>query len=83
VYLSDLQNDSPYNTYQRRGLPPGPINFPEKIFLEAVLGYEKHDFIFMCAQPKATGYHNFAKTLDQHNVYRKQYTTWLEDQGIR
>lgn len=83
VYLSDLQNESPYNTYQRQGLPPGPINFPEKIFLEAVLGYEQHTYIYMCAQPGATGYHNFSKTLDQHNVYRKQYTTWLEEQGIR
>jgi UPF0755 protein len=83
VYLNDLQNDSPYNTYQRTGLPPGPINFPEKIFLEAVLGAEKHDYIYMCAQPEATGYHNFSKTLDQHNIYRKQYTSWLERKGIR
>lgn len=83
VYLSDLENDSPYNTYQRRGLPPGPINFPETVYLDAVLAPERHDYIYMCAQPGATGYHNFARTLDQHNVYRRQYTDWLEKKGIR
>jgi UPF0755 protein len=83
VYLSDLQNDSPYNTYLRRGLPPGPINFPEILYLDAVLAPEQHDYIYMCAQAEATGYHNFARTLDQHNVYRRQYTDWLEKKGIR
>lgn len=83
VSYSDLQNDSPYNTYLHTGLPPGPIDFTENIYLDAVLNPSKHEFIFMCAQPGATGYHNFSRTLDQHNVYRREYTRWLESKGIR
>ncbi len=83
VSYTDLQNDSPYNTYLHTGLPPGPIDFTENIYLDAVLNPSKHEFIFMCAQPGGTGYHNFSRTLDQHNVYRREYTHWLESKGIR
>jgi UPF0755 protein len=78
-----LRNDSPYNTYQIAGLPPGPIDFTEIVYLDAVLEAEKHNFIFMCAQPGNTGFHNFSRTLDQHNVYRRDYLNWLDSKGIR
>lgn len=83
VYLSDLRTESPYNTYLIKGLPPGPINFPETIYLDAVLNPVKHTHIYMCAQPGGTGYHNFSRTLEQHNVYRNEYTSWLEKNGVR
>ena len=78
-----LNNDSPYNTYHITGLPPGPIDFCEPVYLDAVLHAEKHNFIFMCAQPGKTGFHNFSKTLDQHNVYRREYLNWLDSKGIQ
>lgn len=77
-----LNNDSPYNTYKFTGLPPGPIDFCETIYLDAVLRAEKHNYIFMCAQPGNTGFHNFSRTLDQHNVYRREYLDWLDSKGI-
>ena len=40
------ETDSPYNTYMYSGLPPGPINFPEPAYLEAVLNAENHGYIF-------------------------------------
>jgi len=83
VYFGDFMNDSPYNTYRNTGLPPGPINFPEKVYLDAVLNAEKHSYLYMCAQPGGTGLHNFAKTLDQHNIYSSQYHKWLNQSGIR
>jgi UPF0755 protein len=83
VSYEDLRNDSPYNTYLHTGLPPGPIAFSEQHYLDAVLNPAKHDFIFMCAEPGGTGFHQFARTLDQHNVYRREYTRWLESKGIR
>lgn len=83
VYFDDFMNESPYNTYRNTGLPPGPINFPEKVYLDAVLGAEKHSYLYMCAQPGGTGLHNFAKTLDQHNIYSSQYHKWLNQRGIR
>ena len=40
-----LEIDSPYNTYKYAGLPPAPINFPEVTAIDAVLNFEKHDFL--------------------------------------
>lgn len=78
-----LEVDSPYNTYRNYGLPPGPISFPEPQTIDAVLNYEKHDYMYMCAKPEYSGYHNFSKTLDQHNTYAKEYQKWLNQQGIK
>ncbi|MES2734182.1 MAG: endolytic transglycosylase MltG [Bacteroidota bacterium] len=58
--------DSPYNTYVRTGLPPGPINLPSLTSLEAVLHYEKHDYTYMCAKEDFSGYHNFTDDFTQH-----------------
>ncbi len=68
--------DSPYNTYKNAGLPPGPINMPTKQAINSVLNAEDHDYIFMCAKPETGGYHNFAKTYNQHLIYAKEYQKW-------
>ncbi|GGD05529.1 endolytic transglycosylase MltG [Hyunsoonleella pacifica] len=75
--------DSPYNTYKNRGLPPGLITMPNISAIEAVLNYEKHKYIFMCADPKRFGYHKFAKTLAQHNANARAYHKYLDSKGIR
>ncbi len=82
VYLSDLQADTPYNTYKITGLPPGPINFPETVYIDAVLKAESHGYIFMCAEPGATGKHRFAKSLAEHERNRTDYVNWLQKRGI-
>lgn len=69
--------NSPYNTYKNAGLPPGPINFPELNYVEAVLDPEEHKYLYMCAKPDFSGYHNFARTLRQHNINAKQYQAAL------
>lgn len=78
-----LKHDSPYNTYLYKGLPPGPICIPEITAIDAVLNYKKHDFIYMCAEPTYTGYHNFAETYEQHMDNYKLYKNWLNKEGIR
>jgi UPF0755 protein len=83
VYLNDIKSDSPYNTYKFVGLPPGPINFPETIYIDAVLQAEEHGYVFMCAEPGSTGKHRFAKTLSEHERNRKEYVMWLDNKGIR
>jgi len=65
--------DSPYNTYKYAGLPPGPINFPSIISIDAVLNYDKNNFLFMCAKEDFSGYHNFSASLRQHNINAKKY----------
>lgn len=75
--------ESPYNTYKNRGLPPGLITMPDLSAIEAVLNYEKHQYIYFAADPDRIGYHRFAKTLSQHNVNARAYHRYLDKQGIR
>jgi len=74
--------DSPYNTYKNQGLPPGPINLPEVSYIDAVLDYEKHDYIFFCAKEDFSGYSNFAKTYSQHLKNAKKYHKAMNDRKI-
>ena len=76
------QIDSPYNTYKRYGLPPGPISIPSISAIDAVLNYESHKYIYFCAKPDFSGYHNFAKTLSQHNVNARNYQRALNKERI-
>ena len=64
---------SPYNTYIHKGLPPGPIRLASKNYIDAVLNYEKHDYIFMCAKEDFSGYHAFATNLTDHNRNAKKF----------
>lgn len=82
VLYKDLKIESPYNTYQHAGLPPGPITMPDISSIEAVLNYEKHDYYFFVANPANFGYHKFAETLSQHNRNKADYVQWLEKHNI-
>ena len=82
LYYRHLEVDSPYNTYKFKGLPPGPIWIPDSRVIDAVLNYESHDYIFMCAQPSYSGYHNFSSNNKDHEKYKKDYINWLSEEGI-
>ena len=69
--------DSPYNTYKYAGLPPGPINMPQIATIDAVLNYQKHTYIYMCAKEDFSGNHNFASTLSEHNKNARKYQNAL------
>jgi len=83
VLYRDLRLESPYNTYRRNGLPIGPITMPEMSAIEAVLNAERHSYLYFVADVERPGYHNFSKTLSEHNKKRKAYTEWLNDRNIR
>jgi UPF0755 protein len=74
--------DSPYNTYLYRGLPPGPICIPSIASIDAVLNYQKHDYMFFCAKADMSGYHSFSRTLAEHNRYAKAYQQALNNRKI-
>jgi UPF0755 protein len=67
----DLGFDSPYNTYRRRGLPPGPINNPGKLSILATLYPEQHDYLFFVAT--GIGGHRFAKNYSDHQKNIRLY----------
>ncbi|NNC69216.1 MAG: endolytic transglycosylase MltG [Flavobacteriaceae bacterium] len=82
VLTKDLEIDSPYNTYKNLGLPPGPIAMPDISSIDAVLNDLRHDYYYMCASVEKLGYHEFAKTLEQHNRNARKYHIWVSQQGI-
>lgn len=77
-----LEINSSYNTYKFVGLPPGPINFPDISTIDAVLNYEQHKYLYFCAREDFSGYHNFARTLSQHNRNAARYQRELNKRRI-
>lgn len=82
VLYKDLEIDSPYNTYKYAGLPPGLIAMPDISSIDAVLNYEKHDYIYFVVNVEKFGYHKFAKTLKEHNRNKQEYVRWINKKGI-
>ncbi len=64
IRKSDLQTDTPYNTYTRLGLPPTPIAMPGKAAIEAVLNPQHTDALYFVA--KGGGAHHFSRTYAEH-----------------
>ena len=73
IFQSDLESNSPYNTYRHPGLPPGPIANPGKRSLEAALRPAQSDYLYFVADNR--GGHVFSRTLAEHQravaAYRK------------
>lgn len=74
--------ESPYNTYRQPGLPPGPICIPSISSINAVLNYQRHEYIYFCAKDDFSGSHAFAKTLHQHNLNADAYRRALNQRRI-
>lgn len=72
----DLRFSSPYNTYQNRGLPPGPIANPGEAALRAALDPPPTDDLYFVANTE--GGHFFSKTLQEHNRNVARYRRLLE-----
>jgi UPF0755 protein len=78
IYQSDLQFDSPYNTYKYAGLPPGPIANPGVAAIQAAMRPAESQFLYFVAD--AQGHHRFARTLDEHNRNVAAYRRALSSQ---
>jgi UPF0755 protein len=64
VLLRDLRVKSPYNTYLKAGLPPGPIASPGAASMRASLNPAKVPYRFFVAAPD--GHHEFRRTYAEH-----------------
>jgi len=82
VLDKDKEIESPYNTYKYAGLPPGPIYVSPISYLDAVLNYKKHDYLYFCAKETLDGYSNFAKTYSGHLVNARKYQAALNKQKV-
>ncbi len=78
-----LRNNSPYNTYRFKGLPPGPIKMPSKAGLDAVLNAPRHDYLYMCAKEDFSGYHNFSADYSLHQANGQRYRQELDRRNIK
>jgi peptidoglycan lytic transglycosylase G len=65
IFQSDLQFDSPYNTYRYRGLPPGPVANPGRAALQAAMHPANSDFMYFVSDNN--GHHRFARTPREHS----------------
>lgn len=65
IFKSDLAIESPYNTYAKKGLPPGPIACPGEASIIAVLNPAQTDYLYFVANN--SGGHTFSTNLKMHN----------------
>ncbi|HUR48355.1 MAG TPA: endolytic transglycosylase MltG [Acidimicrobiales bacterium] len=78
VLFSDLEVDSPYNTYRVKGLPPTPIAAPGRAALEAAADPPANDFLYYVVV-ESDGSHAFASTGAQHQANIRQ----ADENGVR
>jgi len=71
IFRSDLDFDSPYNTYRNAGLPPGPIANPGVAALEAAMHPAQTDYLYFVAD--AQGHTRFSVDLKEHTQQVEDY----------
>jgi UPF0755 protein len=77
LMYSDLNIESPYNTYKYKGLPPGPINNPGITSIKAALFPDTNNYLFFVAD--GTGGHKFAETYSEHQQNVAAYRKMLQE----
>lgn len=78
--LTDLRQDTPYNTYTRAGLPPTPIALPSEASLMAVTHPAQTDALYFVAN--GSGGHTFSRTLRGHNQAVQQWRKLESDRAV-
>ena len=72
VLYSDLEIDSPWNTYRSKGLPPTPISGAGRAAIEAAAKPAQEDYLYYVVVDPQTGRHGFSRTLEEHNRLRQE-----------
>jgi UPF0755 protein len=82
LYHSDLDRNTPYNTYLHNGLPPGPVANPGVRSLRAAMQPAQTDYLyFVAAGADAQGHSLFSSSLDEHNRNVTGYRHALKKAG--
>jgi UPF0755 protein len=76
---ADTEVESPYNTYKRRGLPPGPISNPGEASLRAALNPADVEYLFFVSNADGQS-HTFSTTLKEHNRAVAKYRKAIREQ---
>lgn len=66
-----LRADTPYNTYTRSGLTPGPICSPGRASIRSAMAGSSHNYLYFVAMGDGKSY--FSTTLEEHNRAVNQY----------
>lgn len=83
IYEKHLQVESPYNTYKKAGLPPGPICTPSSKTIDAVLNSPTTNYMYFVAKSDFSGYHTFSTTYTEHLQHAKEYQKALDEMIVR
>ncbi len=76
IKMSDIRNNSPFNTYYVYGLPPTPICNPGLASIKAVLNPPQTDYLYFVATG-TNGEHYFSSTLQEHNYNVAKYRSFI------
>lgn len=74
----DLESGSPYNTYMKPGLPPGPIATPSVEAIEATTNPEEGNWLYFVTVNLDTGETKFASTMDEQEKNTQLLKDWCE-----
>ena len=73
LYPRDFKIDNPYNTYKYKGLPPGPINNPGFLAIEAAINPANTEYLYFVLKSQDSREHIFNKSEKKHEQARKKY----------
>lgn len=77
IRMSDINNHSPFNTYNIYGLPPAPICNPGIASIKAVLNPPATDYLYFVATGNG-GTHYFSSNIKEHNEYVARYRSLVK-----
>lgn len=83
IYNKHLDVQSPYNTYRKVGLPPGPICTPSTKTIDAVLNSPRTNYMYFVARKDFSGYHTFSNNYTEHLQNAKEYQKALDSLILR
>jgi UPF0755 protein len=74
-----LGSDNPWNTYQREGLPVGPISSPGDVAIDAAMHPADGSWLFFVTVDLNTGETVFSNTVSEHDAAVRQLRAWCAD----